>query len=180
MTDYIQWLLEEVEESPPEEDATAQSFIPRRKPWRRFGLPRSASQNAENVRPASVLPERIQRDSVGEAAGWPTKEGSGKGEAYLTERLNGSNLHLGTTAVTRVISGAATSEGSSERDALRLFNALQKVERTERFLQSTGGAASVIVAEDSVTPRVENLGPLELDRCFEREARRYDNGFSLL
>lgn len=62
MTDYIQWLLEEEEENPPEETAPTRVPIPRRR--RLAGLFGMGSRQTEVAGGGNVLPEDIRPNSV--------------------------------------------------------------------------------------------------------------------
>lgn len=61
-----------------------------------------------------------------------------------------------------------------------LYTALQRAGRVERSIAGPRAAAPAVIIQEAPARGTEALGPLELDRCFEREARRYDNGFPLL
>ena len=179
MINYIQWLLEEDAETPPEEHPPALVPSVPSKRRRGSGLPGIAPKKAEPAGGGRPYPEEI-RATPGTDGSLLGEEG-GRGEAELARRLgrNRQSWEI-PAALSGIAAGAEASDGAKGREVLGLYTALRKTGRAERLLASAGVAATPVVVNEAPSPSAEAFGPLELDRCFEREARRYDNGFSLL
>ncbi len=174
--DYIQWLLEEDEDARTEEAAPEEIRLPRQK-RRLFGrLGIDAQETKAAVRDGSP-PEGIRRQSDWETDGSLPGEKPGGGEAELARRLGRGKPSTKRLAAAAGIAGGEAELIQGDR-ALGLYNALRKAGRAER--RAAGTAAPAVTIREVPARDAEALGPLELDRCFEREARRYDNGFSLL
>lgn len=200
MTDYLELLLEQEDESgrePEDERADWDAGTPApagtgrgEEPERRRDAGRSGAWEAA-VRTEPGQPESAARRGAGtvgnalssdrtagtaadaegaadsSAPGWPDGAGS-----VLTRRLAGG----------RVYGEQAAMQGAGRRGSTQvLYEELVRSRAAAAF--SAQGAAP---AGDGTPERAEGgflpaaLSPAELDRVFQRDARRYDGGFTLL
>ena len=193
MTDYLEWLLDLQE---PEDEEDGETLT-----WCGAALDRLAVRRTEDGADegrGTELPRVSEGPTSSAVSGGRaekvTAEDGAEGSApSIVENLRRAADWRGQAAdLLRTAGGAARPEDSPTTGvasaAERLYRALARTGRVERMgrqtdAPSTGIELSRPVGQASVAPdRANRAGgwtPEALDRVFQRDARRYDGGFTL-
>ena len=193
MTDYLEWLLDLQE---PEDEEDGETLT-----WCGAALDRLAVRRTEDGADegrGTELPRVSEGPTSSTVSGGraekATAEDGAEGSApSIVENLRRAADWRGQAAdLLRTAGGAARPEDSPTTGvasaAERLYRALARTGRVERMgrqtdAPSTGIELSRPVGQASVAPdganRAGGWTPEALDRVFQRDARRYDGGFTL-
>ena len=193
MTDYLEWLLDLQE---PEDEEDGETLT-----WCGAALDRLAVRRTEDGADegrGTELPRVSEGPTSSAVSGGraekATAEDGAEGSApSMVENLRRAADWRGQAAdLLRTAGGAARPEDSPTTGvasaAERLYRALARTGRVERMgrqtdAPSTGIELSRPVGQASVAPdganRAGGWTPEALDRVFQRDARRYDGGFTL-
>ena len=193
MTDYLEWLLDLQE---PEDEEDGETLA-----WCGAALDRLAVRRTEDGGDegrGTELPRVSEGPTSSAVSGGraekATAEDGAEGSApSIVENLRRAADWRGQAAdLLRTAGGAARPEDSPTTGvasaAERLYRALARTGRVERMgrqtdAPSTGIELSRPVGQASVAPdganRAGGWTPEALDRVFQRDARRYDGGFTL-
>ena len=179
MTDYLLWLLDEEEEALPEEEAISPSPRPLGKKPRRRRLERH--QGIHGEKDDTELPQTLDLAKKPRLFYFLGKQ-RGKQPAVsipFAEEKRGRKPHLLVQEVSGQGPGAEVTVSRAEQaEAAAFLTKLQTKRRLARYAQNYGGRAALTLSE---TPQTYGAPPdlLAIDRGFQRDARRYDGGFSL-
>lgn len=193
MTDYLEWLLDLQE---PEDEEDGETLA-----WCGAALDRLAVRRTEDGADegrGTELPRVSEGPTSSAVSGGraekATAEDGAEGSApSIVENLRRAADWRGQAAdLLRTAGGAARPEDSPTTGvasaAERLYRALARTGRVERMGRQTdapsaGTQLSRPVGRASVAPdganRAGGWTPEALDRVFQRDARRYDGGFTL-
>lgn len=180
MIDYVTWLLDESETEENEEEVDVLSSLPRKKQrnWG-WGIFRTKKQNRQTD---------LRSDEENLSETLDNERESEEREEKLTEENQASVLRSNTANRASVLSHALRERALEDQPQVHVWTQNARGEKLYRTLQKARSLASFAeqkqseaVALPASLPVSSNPQPdlLSLDRFFERDARRYDHGFSL-
>ncbi len=169
MMDYIAWLLHGQEEE--EEESNEKAVLP--EPY--LPLQRRKTEKKPQKETLSVETLSTQEEIL------PASEDKGEapelGEGLASE-LWKQELPFFETKRVALEMLKSKAEGS-EKGAVALYRQVEN-RRQEASFFSYGGTEKQRPFEEMESSFGEGMTVEELDRCFERDARRYDGGFTIL